>query len=123
MDAAPGPGGISVQVFFFQLSEATDGKVNTKTVPVSGTVDVMIFDGQIRSFDMATAKPRHVWHFGPAEIGPYLSHSALGYHYAMNLPWGKDEPAATMVTAIVRYSAPNEQPIYSEALGISVGPK
>jgi hypothetical protein len=123
MGAVPGPGGISVQIFFFQLSEAPDGKVNTKTVPVSGTVDVMMFDGQMRASDMPKATPRHVWHFAPGEIGPYLSHSALGYHYAISLPWGKDEPAATMVTAIVRYSPPNEQPMYSEELPIAVGPK
>ncbi len=121
MDAVPGPGGISITIYFFRLSQAPDGKVLNKTVAVSGDVDVMMFDGQLRASDMANAKPRHVWHFAPGEIGPYLSHSALGYHYAMSLPWGKDEPQATMVTAIVRYSPPNEQPMYSEALAIGVG--
>jgi len=123
MDAVPGPGGISVQIFFFELSQAPDGKVVNKTVAVSGAVDVMMFDGQLRASDMVNAKPRHVWHFGPGEIGPYLSHSAMGYHYPMALPWGKDEPSATVVTAIVRYSPPNEQPMYSEALAIGVGSK
>ena len=122
MDDVPGPDGISIEIMFFQLSQGADGKVVNKTVPISGCVEVVMFDGQVRAGDIATASPLKVWRFAPGQIGPYLNRSALGYYYAMALPWGKNEPKATSVTVIVRYQPPNEQPMYSESLAVAVGP-
>ena len=109
-DDRPGPDGLQVQVNFFQVDEPL-------SVTVKGSLDLALYEGHVRPEDLAAAKPIHTWPFSGVQLAGLAGKSAVGWGYAMRLPWGSKPPAGTTATLAARYRSADgnvkaAQPLY-----------
>ena len=114
-DNIPGPDGIQVRIFCYQLNTPT-------AVLVSGTMEVLMFEGNVPPEGLG-AKPFHIWKFTGEELSAYRQPSMVGWGYGLQLLWGTHMPTAPMVTVAARYTPPGGQPIYALPVSIAVAAK
>lgn len=112
MDDIPGPDGLKVRVFLFQLAEPAP-------VTVTGTLEFLLYDGKVPPARLAEARPIHLWSFQQGELARYLTRSMIGWGYSMPLAWGPDAPTAPIVTLAARYMPPAGKPLYSAPIFIT----
>lgn len=115
LDEIPGPDGIRIQVYFYRVDQ-------DMPVTVKGTVEVLMYEGQLRAGDLLKSRPFFTWGLTPGSMVQNLYRSAYGWHYAFDLRWDRP-PQSSNVTIIARYTAPGEAPIYTDALSIATGPQ
>ncbi len=106
LDDDPEPDGIQMQVAFFQRPD--------RSVAVSGDVEVLLFNGLVQDRDVRRAKPMIVWS-GKDLNGRVFRRYGILMHQ-LQLSWGDNVPDGgehNSVTAVVRYTPPGGEPIWS----------
>jgi hypothetical protein len=112
LDAAPGPDGFSIKVFF------DDG--SPKPVPFrKGTLEVLMFDGTLPKADSGV-QPLKTWRFTPEEIREHEFKAGIGTGYELSLAWGENEPTQRNITVAARYLSPLGASIYSAPSSVTV---
>ena len=115
-DDRPGHDGLQVQVNFFQIDEPL-------SVTVKGSLDLALYEGRVRPEDLAAAKPIHTWPFSGAQLAGLAGKSAVGWGYAMRLPWGSRSPAGTTATLTARYRSADGNVKAAKSLYVPLGPQ
>jgi len=114
LDNKPGPDGLRVQTYLFQVGRP-------QPVPVSGTLEFLLFDRKVGLGELDTVKPSRVWSFGPRDLPNYLTRSMIGWEYAMELRWDDDAPKSDTISLAARYTAPAGRRVYSSPVVIALG--
>jgi len=115
LDETPGPDGLQASVLFFL-------RARPLPVTVSGTVELLLFDGRVGRAEAETVKPLLVCTFRGDDLPKHLRRMRAGWGYSFVLPWGKQAPAAPAVTLAVRYLPPEGPPLYSQPVSIPLAP-
>ncbi len=109
LDGLPGPDGLLAAVLFTREDRP-------KPVAVSGTLEIMMFDGRIGTDVIATTKPDHHWTFTASELSHLLGTNEYGMlTYRFVLPWGPTPPKSGVVTLAAKYFPPQGPPVYTDA--------
>jgi len=115
-DESPGPDGLQVSVLFFRRGGALP-------VTVSGTLEFLLYEGNVARRAVAVADPFYTWRFSAREMKGYLVRGTVGWGYAMRLAWGGKAPAAGTITLVARYSPPEGRALYSAPVAVALEPK
>ncbi len=115
-DDKPGADGLQVQINFFQVDEPL-------SVTVKGSLDLALYEGHIQPEDIAAAKPLHTWPFSGVQLAGLAGKSAVGWGYAMRLPWGARPPAGVTATLAARYRSGGGNVMTSKPLYVPLGPQ
>ena len=83
-------------------------------MPVSGTLEFILYAGRIRADKIATAKPLRTWSFVGEPLQRRAGRSMVGWHYVLRLGWLQDVPTCTSATLIARYKLPDGRWLYSD---------
>jgi len=111
-DEKPGPDGLEAQVHFYRMDQPLP-------VTVSGTLELLLFEGKVSAAAAQANRPFHTWSFTTRELAGTLRKDLAGWGYAMRLAWGSPAPAAGMVTLIGRYQASGGEWVYSSPVAVA----
>jgi hypothetical protein len=111
----PGADAIALEVFFAKNSQAGG-------LPVTGSLEILIYDGKVLPEEFAGKKPLHVETYTNAELKDVEGISRLGVSYKPTVPWGANRPGSTVVTVLARYIPPAGRAVYSEPVTLSLRP-
>ena len=95
-DEEPGPDGVFVKVYCYQLHQP-------KTVTVKGVLEFLLFEGSVSASTIDKAEPFQTWKFTGEQLSAHAVRSMVGWGYAMQLAWDKDVPKAGKITLLARY--------------------
>lgn len=112
-----GPVGVQVQVFFY-----TNPAGEPESATVSGTLQMIMFDGPIKNEDIPVTKPLLTWTFTRQQLSMRLIKSMGLWCYLLPLEWGDKPPKSNSVTIIARYNPPNGPPMYSSQASVILHP-
>jgi len=98
LDNDPEPDALLAEVFFFKLDEP-------QPVPVTGTLELLLFEGNVPVGSLGRARPLRVWRFGGDDLRRCLTRDHGLWGYVMQLRWDMP-PAAKHVTLLARYTRP-----------------
>lgn len=115
-DDKPGPDGLQVQINFFRIDEPL-------SVTVKGSIDLALYEGHVRPEDLASAKPLHTWPFSGVQLAGLAGKSAVGWGYAMRLPWGDRPPSGATATLAARYRSADGNIKACQPLYVPLGPR
>ena len=116
-DDQPGPDGVQVQVYFFRRDDE-----HKLPLTVSGSVDMILYEGNVKRSEISSAKPFHTWRFSPAQMKGFLARGMVGWCYTLTLPWGTNAPRADTVPLTARSTAPAGATLHAAPASISLGP-
>ena len=74
---------------------------------VKGSLDLALYEGHVLPEDIAAARPIHTWPFSGVQLAALAGKSAVGWGYAMRLPWGDKPPSGSIATLVARYTPPD----------------
>ena len=115
MDAIPGQDGIALKVF-------AGNTARPKPLPVrAGELEILLFDGLLKSSSGADSKPLKVWRFSIAELKPHEFTSTIGVGYQLTLVWDDAKPSKGRATVMARLVFPDERAVYSAPSPITLG--
>jgi hypothetical protein len=117
LDRVPGPDGFGVRVF------ASSSQTPMAVVILSGTLEILMFDGLLKETNAASAKPLRIWTYTPADLKNCAQNSVVGMAYLLTPLWGDAKPTQHRITLVARYVPKKGVPIYSAASAISVAVK
>lgn len=115
LDARPGSEGVRFQAYFFMADKG-------KPVAVSGSLNVLMFEGREKAEAVGRVEPYKVWEFSPAELPDHLVRTRWGWAYDLTLIWGLKAPQRPLVTIIGIYKSPDGRQLVSEPIIIPIGP-
>ena len=115
-DEKPGADGLQVQINFFQIDQPL-------SVTVKGSLDLALYEGRVLPEDIAAAKPIHTWPFSGVQLAGLAGKSAVGWGYAIRLPWGDSPPAGATATLIARYRSADGNVKAAQPLYVPLGPQ
>jgi hypothetical protein len=100
-DNAPGADGFAIKVYASLAGEP-------KPVAISrGSVEILMYDGVIRTTDLETARPLRTWTFADDTLRDRQYTTSIGVGYQFALPWGDAKPTADRITVLARYRSPD----------------
>lgn len=105
-DGRPGPDGLEARVRLYRGEPL-------RAVPVSGTLQFLLFEGRLRPEQIEGATPLRTWSFVGEPLQRRAGRDMVGWHYVLRLEWGLDVPKAPSVTLISRYKLPDGRWLYS----------
>ncbi len=107
------PNAIALEVFFEKAGQPGG-------VPVSGSLEVLIFEGRVPPEELLTRRPFHVETYTNAMLRERPDSTLregisprLGVSYRGAVPWGEKAPAAALLTVAARYIPPRGSPVIS----------
>ena len=109
-DAKPGPDGLQGVVILYSLGESASA---VRAVPVSGTLELLMFKGRVTASTAGEVKPAYTWTFTGEQLLPMLEHGIVGWEYVLRLKWGDKPPCMGAVTLVARYRQPDGRWLYS----------
>src|SRR6185503_13510966 len=66
VDDKPGPDGVGVRIYASRRERA-------EALPIaSGTLDILMFDGNLPLDQLQSAQPRHTWSYPAEKLKPYI---------------------------------------------------
>ena len=110
LDGQPGADGWQVRVYLYRLSDS--GRV--RAVRVSGTLELLLFDGRVAAEAIGKAQPRQRWSFSAQQLRRHGVHGLAGWSYPLRLKWDRPVAPAQHVTLVARYRPPGGQWLYSQ---------
>lgn len=114
VDDKPGPDGVGVRVYASRRERA-------EALPIaSGTLDILMFDGNLPLDQLRSAQPRHTWSYPAEKLKPYIQKTTIGISYRFAALWGEDKPTADRVTFVARHTSPNAKQAYSAPSSIQL---
>jgi hypothetical protein len=115
LDDKPGADGVGVRLYASHRGETEALAITT------GTLDILMFDGNVPLEELPTHTPLYTWSFPAAKLTAQLQETSIGTSYRFAALWGEHEPKDDRVTLVARYTAPGGQPIYSAPSSVPVG--
>jgi len=109
LDGRPGADGWQVRVYLYRLS----GSGRVEAVRVSGTLELLLFDGQVAAEALLKARPRQQWSFSGPELRRRAVHGLAGWSYPLRLTWNRPVEPGRRVTLVARYKPPGGPWLYS----------
>jgi hypothetical protein len=107
LDGKPGADGVGVRLYASRRGEAA-------ALPITqGTLEILMFDGNVPLDDLSQHQPRHTWTYPAEKLKSQIQETSVGISYRFAALWGEDQPMRERVTVIARYTGPGGQPIYS----------
>jgi hypothetical protein len=117
VDDKPGPDGVGVRVYASRRERA-------EALPIaSGTLDILMFDGNLHLDQLQSAQPHHTWSYPAEKLKPYVQKTTIGISYRFAALWGEDKPTADRVTFVARHTSPNAKQIYSAPSSVQLSLK
>ena len=117
VDDQPGPDGVGVRIYASRRERA-------EALPIaSGTLDILMFDGNLPLDQLRSAQPRHTWSYPAEKLKPYIQKTTIGISYRFAALWGEDKPTADRVTFVARHTSPNAKQAYSAPSSIQLSLK
>jgi len=117
VDDKPGPDGVGVRIYASRRERA-------EALPIaSGTLDILMFDGNLPLEQLRSAQPRHTWSYPAEKLKPYIQKTTIGISYRFAALWGEDKPTADRVTFVARHIAPNAKQVYSAPSSVQLSLK
>ncbi len=110
LDSQPGPDGVRVQVLMFRVDK-------TQPNTVSGTLDMIVYNGSYSASELGKVEPWHVWTMSGDELRRYIFRLYSLWGYTFTLTWGDTPPSGgpqRRITLRARYTSPGGVEIYSE---------
>ena len=117
LDGKPGPDGVGVRIYASRRGHSAPLTIS------SGTLDILMFDGNVPFAELPKHKPLHTWSYPAAKLGPQLQETSVGTSYRFAALWGQDQPKSERVTLVARYTPPAGQPGYSAPSSVPVSAK
>ena len=117
LDAQPGVDAVGLRLY------ASGAKTSRGIAIVTGTLDVILYDGRVSEAEIAVTQPIKIWKFSLEDLRPFEATSALGIGYQLALSWGATAPRQTTASVIARYINPAGREIYSTVSYLSMSPK
>ena len=106
-DKIPGPDGFGVRVY-------AASHLSPAPLPiVTGTLEILMFDGPIATADIRSATPLHLWKHTALELANYFQKTSVGPSYRFTVIWGHDQPTRERITVVARYLSTDGRQIYS----------
>jgi hypothetical protein len=117
LDGKPGADGVGVRLY-------ASHRGNAAALPItSGTLDILMFEGNLPFEELPQHKPRHTWSYPAAKLKRQLQETSVGTSYRFAALWGEDQPQSERITLVARYTAPGGQPVYSAPSSVPVSVK
>lgn len=114
LDGKPGPDGVGVRLY-------ASHRGNAAALPItSGTLDILMFDGNLPLKELPNHQPRHTWSYPAEKLKAQLQETSVGTSYRFAALWGEDKPKGERITLVARYTTPAGQPIYSAPSSVPV---
>jgi hypothetical protein len=107
MDGKPGADGVGVRVY------ASHRGSSEATPIMSGSLEILMFDGQVPFDELPKHQPLRSWTYPAAELKPHLQKTAIGSSYAFAAVWGNEKPKGDRVTVVARYRPETGSLVYS----------
>jgi hypothetical protein len=107
LDGKPGADGVGVRVYASRHGEAA------ALLITQGTLDILMFDGNVPLDELSQHQPRHTWTYPAEKLKPQVQETSIGISYRFAALWGEDQPKGERVTVVARYTGPGGHPIYS----------
>jgi hypothetical protein len=115
VDQVSGPDGFALKVY-------ASGRHSPKPVTIDeGKLDLFMFDGAFGLGNLEREKPLRTWTFTADQLKAFKIQTSIGVGYQLAPLWGQSKPTGSKFTVVIRYSAPNAQPVISEPSIISMG--
>ncbi len=113
LDAIPGRDGIAMKIF------AGNPKRDKPFAVKEGTLEVLLFDGLLKSKEDAAA-PFKTWSFPASELRKREFESTIGVGYELTLLWEDGRPKGPRATVMARYVREDGRAVYSAPNPISL---
>ncbi len=115
MDAIPGQDGIALKVF-------AGNTARPKPLPVrAGELEILLFDGLLKSAAGEETRPLKVWKFTIDELKAHEFTSTIGVGYQLTLVWADAKPTKGRATVMARLVLSDERAVYSAPSPITLG--
>jgi hypothetical protein len=117
VDDKPGPDGVGVRVYASRHERA-------EALPIaSGTLEILMFDGNIPPEQLPSHRPLHTWSYPAEKLKPYIQKTTIGISYRFAALWGEDKPTADRATFVARHTGSNAKQIYSAPSSVQLSLK
>jgi hypothetical protein len=116
LDGIPGADGFAVRVYANKNGDAKGATIN------AGILEVLMFDGIVRTDDLMANQPTQSWKFGPKQLANFKDKTSLGMSYRFALRWQK-APTRGHITVVARYVSAKGELVYSAPSTISSASK
>ena len=113
-DQRPGPDGFVVKVYAGNRNRPRPVSI------LSGTLELLMYDGILKSPGLNTAKPRRTWKYTSEELQAHVLKSSIGICYQLAPQWGETKPLGEKISVVAHYTSPEGLSLYSAASVISV---
>ena len=111
-DNRPGADGLDVNVYLYRYARDLP-------VIVKGTLEFTLYEGVVRSEDLAEARHFRKWRFDADSLKQCMGHSQAGWGYRIRLSWSPAVPATTSVTLASRYVSRGGRIAYARPITIA----
>jgi len=114
LDGRPGADGFGVRIYASNRRSAFGSAIH------EGTLEVLMYDGSVRTEDLAKTPPLRTWRYPASELKPYSQKTSIGTGYRFALGWGEQKPQGERITVLARYEAPDKVTVTSAPGAISL---
>jgi hypothetical protein len=117
LDDKPGLDGVGVRVYASHHERA-------EALPItSGTLDLLMFDGNVSPDQVTALQPRRTWSYPADKLKPHIQETTIGISYRFAALWGDDKPTSDRVTFIARHTSVTSNRIYSAPSSVQLSLK
>ena len=81
---------------------------------MSGTLELLLFDGRPAAEAIGKAQPRQRWSFSADQLDRRATRGLAGWSYPLRLAWDRPIAPTQPVTLVARYQPPGGQWLYSQ---------
>lgn len=99
LDGRPGADGFGVRIYASNRKSAFGNPI------VEGTLEIVMYDGTVRTDELAGATPLRAWRYPAAELKVHSQKTSIGTGYRFGLAWGGQMPRGDRITVVARYEA------------------
>jgi hypothetical protein len=117
LDGRPGADGFGVRIYASNRRSAFGSPI------LEGTLEILMYDGTIRTDELAKATPLRTWRYPASELKPHSQKTSIGLGYRFGLSWGEQRPRGDRITVVARYQGPGDYVVVSAPGAISLTPK
>jgi hypothetical protein len=114
LDGRPGADGFGVRVYASNRQSTFGNRI------LEGTLEILMYDGTVRTDGLATATPLRTWRYPASELKPYSQKTSIGLSYRFGLRWGEQIPRGARITVVARYEGPDKYVVMSAPGAISI---
>ena len=114
LDGRPGADGFGVRIYASNRKSAFGSPIG------EGTLEILMYDGTVRTDELANATPMRTWRYPASELKPYSQKTSIGMGYRFGLTWGEQMPRGDRITVVARYVGADNYVVASAPGAISL---